>query len=234
MAGQSWPRDLGDFGRARFVRVERSELRVIDGMGSTATIGSRLERLRADLEHADPEVRRALFRRTGRLAGRSAVLRVGAATEPALRELASRAESALSTTRAALEQGIVPGGGIALLRAAQATVSQQPESVGAGLLLDAAESLVSRLASNAGADGRAVLEEVRMAAGPVGFHAGTGRIEDLEAAGVLDPLKVIRSALDNAVSVASAVLEAGGILTEHRASFVKAASVAKPGYDAST
>jgi chaperonin GroEL len=209
-----WPKDLADLGAARCVHVERTELRVVGGAGSVATIERRVEGLRARLEGADVEHRRALYPRRGRLVGRSAALRLAAATEPALRELESRAESALAVGRAALEEGLVPGGGIALLRAAARASHEQPENVGARLLVEATEALVARLVTNAGFEGRAVLEVLRAAEGAVGLNVDTGRIEDLEAAGVLDPLRVVRVALAQATAAAVTVLETGGFLTK--------------------
>jgi chaperonin GroEL len=214
-AGQRWPRDLHGLGAAQRVRVRGSELQFVGGAGSAEAIELRLAALRERIARSDAEAHDALRQRIGRLAERSAVVRVGASTEIEFGTLVSHAHRALRAGRAAPKDGVIPGGGVALLRTAEDVLRCSPQGVrGASCLVEAVQALIAQLATNAGADGRAIVEYVCAATGSAGFNVDAARIEDLRAAGILDPVRVVRLALANAVSVACIVLGAGGLLTE--------------------
>lgn len=217
-AGDRWPHDRGAFGSARIVRLEASELHIVDGQGRASSLRACVSALRSRIRAQDEPSRRAAYRRIGRLSGRSARLRLGAVTDSTAPDLVSSAGRALCALRAAYEDGVVPGGGIGLLRATNEVIQESPHNLGAQCLAEAVEGLIGRLATNAGAEARGVLEKVRAASGPVGFDASTGRLDDLDRAGVLDASKVVRTALDNAVYAACAILEGGGLGTERRGS----------------
>ncbi|KVD88309.1 molecular chaperone GroEL [Burkholderia ubonensis] len=203
---------LDDLGAARRVEITRDTTTIIAGRGERKRIDDRVHALRARLDTTSPGYERdALARRLTKLAGGVAVIRVGAATETALRERKNRFEDALHATRAAMEEGIVPGGGVALLRARHALEGDgagltDVQRTGARIVHDALASPLRQIAENAGADAQAVVHAVDVASGAFGYDAATATYGDMIAAGIVDPVKVARSALQNAISVASLLL----------------------------
>ena len=209
---------LSQLGRARRVVVTKDTTTIVDGAGDGEAIKGRINQIKNEIENTDSDFdREKLQERLAKLAGGVAVVKVGAATETEMKEKKHRVEDALQATRAALEEGIVPGGGVALLRAASAV---QPEALGpdeqtgAKIILRALEEPVRQLADNAGLEGSVVVNEVRKAKKGYGLNADTGEVVDLVAAGVIDPAMVTRSALQNAASIAKNILTTEAIVAE--------------------
>jgi len=209
---------LSQLGRARRVVVTKDTTTIVDGAGDGEAIKGRINQIKNEIENTDSDFdREKLQERLAKLAGGVAVVKVGAATETEMKEKKHRVEDALQATRAALEEGIVPGGGVALLRAASAV---QPEALGpdeqtgATIILRALEEPVRQLADNAGLEGSVVVNEVRKAKKGYGLNADTGEVVDLVAAGVIDPAMVTRSALQNAASIAKNILTTEAIVAE--------------------
>ncbi len=203
---------LAQLGRARRVLVDRDATTVVGGAGAKADVEARARQLRAQIADTTSDYdREKLQERLAHLAGGVAVIRIGAPTELELKERKARADDAVHATRAAVEEGVVPGGGVAYLRALDALdavrAAAPPEEVaGIDVVRRALELPARRIAENAGWDGAIVLERIRSAGGAQGFNAAAGRFEDLAAAGILDPAKVSRAALENAASVAGLLL----------------------------
>ncbi len=211
---------LDQLGRARKVVITKDTTTVIDGAGETDRIQGRIEQIKAKTEITTSGYdREKLQERLARLAGGVAVIKVSATTETELRERKHRVEDALSVTRAALEEGIVPGGGVALLKA-QGPVGDLLDSLdgdertGARIVLRALEEPIRQIALNAGADGSIVVDQVRTRGGAVGYNALTNQYEDLVAAGVIDPAMVTRSALQNAASIGSLIVTTDVVVVE--------------------
>ncbi|RZF23730.1 chaperonin GroEL [Paraburkholderia sp. UYCP14C] len=201
---------LDDLGAARRIEVSRETTTIVAGHGDHARIAERIAGLKKRIDRApDQHERDALNRRLAKLAGGVAVIRVGAATETALRERKNRFEDALHSTRAAVEEGFVPGGGVALLRARR-VLEQYGETpihkIGARIVHDALAAPLRQIAQNAGADAQAVVHAVAAADGAFGYDAAHGKYGDMIARGIVDPVKVARTALQNAISVASLLL----------------------------
>jgi chaperonin GroEL len=207
-----------DFGRAKRVRADRDATTLLEGGGGAAEIRSRIARIEHELEVSDSgHDRERLRQRLARLAGGVAVLRVGARTPLALAERKARIEDALAATRAAVEEGVVPGGGVALLRAQPAVRALElpgDEPVGRDIVWAALESPAHQIAENAGMEGAVVVERIRGGSGGHGFNAWTCGYEDLPAAGIIDPTKVVRVALQNAVSIGTLVLTTDAIVVD--------------------
>jgi chaperonin GroEL len=203
---------LNQLGRARKVVITKDNTTIIDGAGDPEAIRGRINQIKAELENTDSEFdREKLQERLAKLAGGVAVIKVGAATETELKEKKHRVEDALSATRAALEEGIVPGGGVALLHAQEPVADllgslDGDERTGARIVHRALEEPIRQIAENAGADGSIVVDKVRTQGGAIGFNALTGEYEDLVAAGIIDPAMVTRSALQNAASIGSLIV----------------------------
>src|ERR1700738_23543 len=202
---------LEQLGRARRVVVTKDTTTIIDGSGDTEAIKGRINQIKAEIENTDSDFdREKLQERLAKLSGRVAGVKVGAATETEMKEKKHRVEDALQATRAALEEGIVPGGGVALLQAADAVTldgaGEDDEKTGARIVLRALEEPLRQLAENAGLEGSVVVNDVRNAKPGFGLNAATNQIEDLVAAGVIDPAMVTRSALQNAASIAKNIL----------------------------
>jgi chaperonin GroEL len=214
-ADQIRPEDLG---RARRVRVDRDNTTIIEGGGRAGAIRQRIAQIEKSLATCDSDYdREALRERLARLTGGVAVIRVGAPTETALGERKARLEDALAATRAAVEEGVVVGGGVALLRAqaaVRALALTPEEQVGRDIVLFALELPAMQIAENAGLDGPVVVERIRRAGGDIGLDASTGNYVDLAAAGILDPAKVTRCALQNAASIGSLVLTTDAIVVD--------------------
>jgi chaperonin GroEL len=209
---------LDMLGRARLVRVTKDATTIIDGHGDPEKIEERKHMIRLLLEDVSSDWEREKGQeRLARLAGGVAVVRVGAATEVEVKEKKARIEDALSATRAAIEEGIVPGGGTALLRAAHAVDElslEGDEATGAAIVRKALDLPLFWIAENAGIDGKLTVKEVQAETGSVGLNAVTGQFEDLLKAGVIDPAKVVRSALQNAASVAAMLLTTEALVTD--------------------
>lgn len=211
---------LSQLGRARKVVVTKDDTTIVDGAGDPEQIKGRINQIKAELEATDSDFdREKLQERLAKLAGGVAVIKVGAATETELKEKKHRVEDALSATRAALEEGIVPGGGVALLKAQKAVGElldelDGDERTGARIVYRALEEPIRQIAENAGADGSIVVEKVRTQGDSIGFNALTGEYEDLVAAGVIDPAMVTRSALQNAASIAGLLITTEVVVAE--------------------
>src|SRR3978361_725505 len=215
---------LSQLGRARRVVVTKDTSTIVDGAGDAAAIKGRINQIKAEIDNTDSDFdREKLQERLAKLSGGVAVLKVGAATETEMKEKKHRVEDALQATRAALEEGIVPGGGVALLEATSAgTVHANGASVGgsdderrgARIVLRALGEPLRQLAENAGLEGSVVVNDVRKAKKGQGLNPETGEIEDLVAAGIIDPAMVTRSALQNAASIGKNILTTEAIVAE--------------------
>jgi chaperonin GroEL len=197
---------LKELGRCKRIVVDKDNTTLIDGAGKKADIEGRIKQIRAQIEETTSDYdREKLQERLAKLVGGVAVIRVGAATEVEMKEKKARVEDAMHATRAAVEEGIVAGGGVALLRARSALDTlklEDGEQAGVNIVRRALEEPLRWIARNAGQDGSVVLEKVREAKGAFGFNAATEEYEDLIKAGIIDPTKVVRTALQNAASVA--------------------------------
>jgi chaperonin GroEL len=201
---------LQDLGRAKRIVVDKDNTTIIDGAGKKSEIEGRIKQIRAQIEETTSDYdREKLQERLAKLVGGVAVIRVGAATEVEMKEKKARVEDALHATRAAVEEGVVPGGGVALIRASSALDGLRAgddEKAGIGIIRKALEDPARWIATNAGWEGSVVVDKIRNNKGPFGFNAATEEFEDLMKAGIIDPTKVVRSALQNAASVASLLL----------------------------
>jgi len=211
---------LDMLGRARKVTVTKDETTIVEGSGEQADINGRVSQLKAEMENTDSDYdREKIQERLAKLSGGVAVIKVGAATEVELREKKHRIEDAVSTTKAAVEEGVVPGGGVALLRA-QAKVTELAgtlhgdEATGVRIVARSLEEPLKQIAVNAGMEGGVVVERVRGLDGPTGLNAATGDYEDLFKAGVIDAAKVTRSALQNAASIAALFLTTEAVIVD--------------------
>src|SRR3979490_2329081 len=207
---------LSQLGRARRVVVTKDTTTVIDGAGDAEAIKGRINQIKSEIENTDSDFdREKLQERLAKLSGGVAVVKVGAATETEMKEKKHRVEDALQATRAALEEGVVPGGGVALLNAQAGldpdALEDPDEKTGARIIYRALEEPVRQIAENSGEEGSVVVNKVRELKAGEGLNAATGEYGDLIAAGVIDPTKVTRSALENAASIAKNILvtEAG-------------------------
>ena len=207
-------------GRARKVVVTKDETTMVEGAGSKADVQGRINQIRAEIENTDSDYdREKLQERLAKLSGGGAIIKVGAATEVELKEKKHRIEDAVQTTKAAVEEGVVPGGGVALLRA-QAKVLELVETLtgdeatGARAVARALEEPLKQIALNAGLEGGVIVEKVRSLKGAHGLNASTGEYEDLVKAGVIDAAKVTRSALQNAASIAALFLTTEAVVAE--------------------
>ncbi len=211
---------LSQLGRARKVVITKDDTTIVDGAGDAERIRGRINQIRSEIETTDSDFdREKLQERLAKLAGGVAVIKVGAATETELKERKHRVEDALSATRAALEEGIVPGGGVALLHAQQAVADlldslEGDERTGARIIYRALEEPIRQIAENAGADGSIVVDKVRTQSDSIGFNALTSEYEDLVAAGIIDPTMVTRSALQNAASIGSLIVTTDVVVAE--------------------
>jgi chaperonin GroEL len=210
---------LSQLGRARRVVVAKDTTTIVDGAGESEAIRGRINQIKTEVENTDSDFdREKLQERLAKLSGGVAVVKVGAATETEMKEKKHRVEDALQATRAALEEGIVPGGGVALLQASEAIkldgYEDDDERTGARIVLRSLEEPLRQIAENAGHEGSVVVNDVRKAKKGFGLNAATGEIVDLVAAGVIDPAMVTRSALQNAASIAKNILTTEAIVAE--------------------
>ena len=209
---------LDDLGRAKSIAVDKENTTIVEGYGKSSEIQGRVNQIRRQIEETTSDYdKEKLQERLAKLAGGVAVINVGAATETEMKEKKARVEDALHATRAAVEEGIVPGGGVALIRclgAIEALKLEGDEQIGADIVKRAIESPLRALASNAGVEGSIVVQEVRKRKGAEGYNVATGAYEDLVKAGVVDPKKVTRTALQNAGSIAGLLLTTECLITE--------------------
>jgi chaperonin GroEL len=209
---------VSQLGRARRVVIDKDSTTIIDGAGDSDQIKARIKQLKSEIENTDSDFdREKLQERLAKLAGGVAVIKVGAATETEMKEKKHRVEDAVQATRAALEEGIVPGGGVALLNATKAIDTKKlegDERTGAAIVERALEEPIRQLAENAGLEGSVVISQVRGAKTGHGLNVDTGEIEDLVATGIIDPTMVTRSALQNAASIGKNILTTEAVVAE--------------------
>jgi len=210
---------LDDLGRAKSIVVDKENTTIVEGHGKSSEIQGRVNQIRRQIEETTSDYdREKLQERLAKLAGGVAVINVGAATETEMKEKKARVEDALHATRAAVEEGIVPGGGVALLRCLTAIDTVKPENdderIGVDIIKRAIEYPTRALADNAGVEGSVVVQEVKKRKGNDGYNVSTGEYEDLVKAGVVDPKKVTRAALQNAASIAGLLLTTECLVTE--------------------
>jgi chaperonin GroEL len=207
-----------DLGRCKTVKIDKDTTTIIDGAGSRESIEGRIKQIRTQIEETTSDYdREKLQERLAKLVGGVAVLHIGAATETEMKEKKARVEDALNATRAAVEEGIVPGGGVALLRCIKALEYVKvsgDEKHGIGILKRALEEPLRQIAKNAGHDGSVTKNKVLEGKDDYGFNAASGQYEGMNAAGIIDPTKVVRFALQNAASVASLMLTTEAMITE--------------------
>jgi chaperonin GroEL len=240
--GQAITEDLGiklenltlkDLGRAKRVTVDKDNTTIVEGAGKKAEIEGRVKQIRAQVEETTSDYdREKLQERLAKLVGGVAVIKVGAATESEMKEKKARVEDALHATRAAVEEGIVPGGGVALIRSLSSLDNlkfDDDRQYGINIIRRAAEEPLRQIAVNAGVDGSIVIEKVKNGKGGFGFNAATETYEDLVKAGVIDPTKVVRAALQNAASVASLMLTTEALVAEKPKKKAEGAATPPPG-----
>ncbi|HKG11796.1 MAG TPA: chaperonin GroEL [Pyrinomonadaceae bacterium] len=208
-----------DLGRAKRIIVDKENTTIVEGAGESKTIQGRVATIRHQIDESTSDYdREKLQERLAKLAGGVAVIRVGAATETEMKEKKMRVEDAVNATRAAAQEGIVPGGGVALVRAAKALDKIEEEDgdirTGIRLLRRAMEEPLRRIAENAGMEGAIVIGRIEDSKGAVGYNAATGAFEDLVKAGIIDPTKVVRTALQNAASIAALMLTTDAAVTD--------------------
>ena len=208
-----------DLGSAKRVVIDKDNTTIIDGAGESEQIKGRIDEIRVSIDKSTSDYdREKLQERLAKLAGGVAVINVGAATETEMKEKKALVEDALHATRAAVEEGIVPGGGVALLRAQaslnETTLDEDDEQVGLQILVRALEHPIRQIATNAGVEASIVVENVRNGEGAFGYNALTDEYEDLVKAGVIDPTKVVRSALQNAASIAGLLLTTEAVVVD--------------------
>ena len=225
--GKAFTEDLGeklenvkieDLGSAKKVTIDKDKTTIIEGAGTAAAIAARVRQLRAEIEDTPADYEREkLQERLAKLVGGVAIIKVGAATETEMKEKKARVEDAMHATKAAVEEGIVPGGGVALLRAAAALDGLKlagDEEIGVRIVRRAIEEPMRWIATNAGHEGSIVVQRVKDMKDNEGFNAQSERYEDLVAAGVIDPAKVVRSAIQNAASIASLMLTTEAVISQ--------------------
>jgi len=208
---------IADLGQAKKITVDKDSTVIIEGAGTAESIAGRVKQLRAQVEDTTSDYdREKLQERLAKLVGGVAIIKVGAATETELKEKKARVEDAMHATKAAVEEGIVPGGGVALLRAAavlEQLAVDGDERIGVNIIRRAIEEPMRWIATNAGHEGSIVVQRTRAMSGEEGFNAQTERYENLVQAGVIDPTKVVRSALQNAASIASLLLTTEAVIS---------------------
>ncbi len=211
--------ELTDLGRAKTVVIDKENTTIVEGGGKNSDIQGRVNQIRRQIEETTSDYdREKLQERLAKLAGGVAVINVGAATESEMKEKKMRVEDALHATRAAVEEGIVAGGGVALIRCIAAIEAVKPsnddEAIGVGIVKRAVESPLRALAANAGVEGSVIVEAVKKSKGNEGYNVATGEYQDLVKAGIVDPKKVTRSALQNAASIAGLLLTTECLITD--------------------
>ena len=210
--------ELGQLGRAKKVEVDKDTCTIIEGAGDPKTIQARVQQIRTQIENTDSEYDREKFQeRLAKITGGVAVISVGAATEAEMKQTKARMEDALHATRAAVEEGILPGGGVALLRAIEAVEgvkAKGDERIGVEIVKRALEAPIRQIAENCGVDGSVIADEVRGMPKNTGYDANTGEYVDMYKAGIIDPAKVVKNALSNAASIAGLMLTTQVLVTK--------------------
>jgi chaperonin GroEL len=209
---------LSDLGSAKRIAIDKDNTTIVDGAGSRKDLEGRVRQIRTQIEETTSDYdREKLQERLAKLIGGVAVINVGAATEPEMKEKKARVEDALNATRAAVEEGIVPGGGVALVRCISSLDKvkiKADQKIGVRIVQRALEEPLRQIAENAGFEGSEVVDKVKNEKGALGFNAETNKYEDLMKAGVIDPTKVVRHALQNAASVAGLMLTTEAMVAE--------------------
>lgn len=209
---------LSDLGVAKKIVIDKDNATIIEGAGTTKDIKARIEQIRREIENSSSDYdREKLEERVAKLSGGVAQVNVGAATESEMKEKKARVEDALHATRAAVEEGILPGGGVALLRTSRSCKPKglsHDETVGYNIILRACKAPLTQIANNAGVDGAVICEKVSELEGNKGYNAATDKYEDMVKAGVIDPTKVTRTALQNAASVSTLLLTSDALIAE--------------------
>jgi chaperonin GroEL len=209
---------IDDLGQAKKITIDKDNTTIVEGAGSSAAIAGRVKQLRAQVEDTTSDYdREKLQERLAKLVGGVAIIKVGAATETEMKEKKARVEDAMHATKAAVEEGVVPGGGVALLRASKVLEGLQAvgdEQIGVNIIMRAIEEPMRWIANNAGHEGSIVVQRVKQMTNDEGFNAQTERYENLVQAGVIDPTKVVRSALQNAASIASLLLTTEAVISQ--------------------
>jgi chaperonin GroEL len=211
--------ELADLGRAKTVVIDKENTTIVEGNGKNSDIQGRVNQIRRQIEETTSDYdREKLQERLAKLAGGVSVINVGAATESEMKEKKMRVEDALHATRAAVEEGIVAGGGVALIRCIAAIEAvkgaNEDETIGVSIVKRAVEAPLRSLAANAGVEGSVIVDQVKKSKGSEGYNVATGKYEDLVKAGVVDPKKVTRSALQNAASIAGLLLTTECLITD--------------------
>jgi chaperonin GroEL len=227
---------MEDLGRAKRVVIDKENTTIVEGAGGASDIEGRVRQIRTQVEETTSDYdREKLQERLAKLVGGVAVIKVGAATETEMKEKKARVEDALNATRAAVEEGVIPGGGVGLVRCLAAVAGLKldgDEAIGATIVRRALEEPIRQLAENAGVEGSIVVQRVKEGSGAFGYNVATDTYEDLMAAGVVDPTKVTRSALQNAASIAALMLTTEALITELPEKKDKAAAThPSDGYD---
>jgi chaperonin GroEL len=209
---------LNDLGRAKRVVIDKDNTTVVDGKGKEADISGRINEIKAAIDKATSDYdREKLQERLAKLSGGVAVINVGAATETEMKEKKARVEDALNATRAAVEEGILPGGGVALLRCKEAVEAVKgtkgDEKIGVDIIAGVLDAPLKQIADNSGIDGSVVADEVSRKPAGVGFDANKREYVDMFKAGVIDPTKVVKTALSNAASIAGLILTTEALVT---------------------
>ncbi|MBT4864483.1 MAG: chaperonin GroEL [Planctomycetaceae bacterium] len=209
---------LSDLGQAKKIVIDKDNTTIVEGGGKTADLKSRIDQIRRELENSTSDYdREKLEERVAKLSGGVAQVNVGAATESEMKEKKARVEDALHATRAAVEEGILPGGGVALLRSSSSCKPKglsTDEGVGYNIILRACRAPLTQIANNAGQDGSVICEKVSEGSGNQGYNAATDKYEDLVKSGIIDPTKVTRTALQNAASVSTLLLTSDALIAE--------------------
>ncbi len=210
--------ELKDLGRAKRVTIDKENTTIIQGAGKTADINGRVAQIKRQVEESDSDYdKEKLLERLAKIVGGVAVINVGAATETEMKEKKARVEDAHLATKAAIEEGIVPGGGVTLVRcqaALEKIAAKGDEKIGVDIIRRAVEHPLRQIAENAGFEGSVIINKVKEGKGAYGFNAATGEFEDLMEAGVVDPAKVVRTSLQNAASIASLLLTTECVITD--------------------
>jgi chaperonin GroEL len=210
--------EVGHLGSARRIEVGKDDCTIIEGAGRSEDIKVRVQQIRDHIEKTDSDYDREKFQeRLAKLTGGVAVISVGASTEAEMKQTKARMEDALHATRAAVEEGILPGGGVALLRAIAAVEKLDlpgDEAIGARIIAKALEAPARTIAENCGKDGAVIADEIRQLSGSMGYDAASDEYVDMLKAGILDPAKVVRNALSNAASIAGLMLTTSVLVTK--------------------
>jgi chaperonin GroEL len=210
--------DMGDLGRAKRVKIDKENTTIVEGAGKTQAINARIAQIKNQIEEVDSDYDKEKYQeRLAKLSGGVAVINVGAATETEMKEKKARVEDALHATRAAVEEGIIPGGGVGLIRAIVALDKlklEGDEKIGVGIVKRSLEEPIRQLAENAGLEGSVIVQRVKLEKTNIGYDVAQDAFVDMIDAGVIDPTKVTRTALQNAASIAALLLTTEALITD--------------------